>query len=106
MLNAFQQVEDGLTLHRSLQSQNRPQARAVAAACRAMDLAEQLYVGGLINYVDVVVAQGTALLAAVAATRARTAQLQTAINLILALGGGWSKADLPTECPARRRGRP
>ncbi len=97
VLNAFQQVEDGLTLYRSFQSQNQSQTQAVAAAYRAMNLTEQLYVGGLINYLDVVVAQETALLAAIAAAQARTSQLQTTVNLILAVGGGWSKADLPTE---------
>ena len=97
VLNAFQQVEDGLTLRRSLQLQNRSQVQAVAAADRAMNLTEQLYVGGLINYLDVVVAQETALLAAIAAAQARTSQLQNTVNLILAVGGGWSRADLPTE---------
>ena len=97
VLNAFQQVEDGLTLYRSLQLQNQAQAQAVAAAQRAMNMTEQLYVGGLNNYLDVVVAQETALLTAIAAAQAKTSQLQATANLILAVGGGWSKADLPTE---------
>ena len=97
VLAAFQQVEDGLTLQASLQSQTRSQSQSVAASTRAMSLTQQLYVSGLINYLDVVVAQETALLAEIAAAQARTAQLQNAANLILALGGGWSRADLPTE---------
>jgi NodT family efflux transporter outer membrane factor (OMF) lipoprotein len=97
VLNAFQQVEDGLTLSASLQVQNQDQLRAVTAATRAMDLTEQLYIGGINNYLDVVVAQQTALLAEIAAAQARTAQLQASANLILAVGGGWSMADLPTE---------
>ena len=97
VLNAFQQVEDGLTLSASLQVQNQDQLRAVTAANRAMNLTEQLYVGGINNYLDVVVAQQTALLAEIAAAQARTAQLQASANLILAVGGGWSTADLPTE---------
>jgi NodT family efflux transporter outer membrane factor (OMF) lipoprotein len=97
VLAAFQQVEDGLTLYASLQSQNRSQLQAVIAAQRAMNLTMQLYVGGIGLYLDVVVAQQTALLAEIAAAQARTAQLQASANLILALGGGWSTADLPTE---------
>lgn len=62
-----------------------------------MSLTQQLYLGGLVTYLDVVVAQETALLAAIAAAQARTAQLQTTANLILAVGGGWNTADLPTE---------
>jgi NodT family efflux transporter outer membrane factor (OMF) lipoprotein len=97
VLNAFQQVEDGLTFYASLRVQNRDQLRAVMAADRAMNLTEQLYVGGIVSYLDVVVAQQTALLAEIAAAQARTAQLQAMANLILAVGGGWSTADLPTE---------
>jgi len=97
VLAAFQQVEDGLTLQASLQSQTRSQFQAVAAANKAQSLTQQLYVGGLITYLDVVVAQETALLAATATAQARTAQLQNAVNLVLAVGGGWSTADLPTE---------
>ncbi len=97
VLAALQQVEDGLTLQASLRSQTRSQVQSVTASTRAMSLTQQLYVSGLINYLDVVVAQETALLAEIAAAQARTAQLQNAANLILALGGGWSTADLPTE---------
>jgi multidrug efflux system outer membrane protein len=97
VLVAFQQVEDGLTLQASLQSQNQSQVQAVTAANKAMSLTQQLYVGGLITYLDVVVAQQTALLAEIASAQARTLQLQSAANLVLAVGGGWSTADLPTE---------
>ena len=97
VLAAFQQVEDGLTLYGSLQSQTGSQQQAVAAASKAQSLTEQLYVGGLITYLDVVVAQETALTTAIAAAQARTAQLQNTVNLILAVGGGWSTQDLPTE---------
>jgi multidrug efflux system outer membrane protein len=97
VLAAFQQVEDGLTLYASFQSQTQFQLQALTAANKAMNLTQQLYLGGLVTYLDVVVAQETALLAAIAAAQARTAQLQTTANLILAVGGGWNTADLPTE---------
>ena len=97
VLTAFGQVEDGLTLYASLQSQYQAQAGSVTASNRAQNLTEQLYVGGLINYVDVVVAQETALLAQISAAQTRTAQLQATANLLVAVGGGWSSAELPTE---------
>ena len=98
VLSAFQQVEDGLTLYSSLQTQDQSQTQAVTAANQAMRLTEEeLYKGGLISYVDVVVAQETALLADIAAAQTRTAQLQATANLAVAIGGGWSSADLPTE---------
>ena len=108
VLAAFQQVEDGLTLQASLQSQTGSQLQAVAAANKAQSLTQQLYVGGLITYLDVVVAQETALLAEIAAAQAKTAQLQNTANLILAVGGGFTTQDLPTErgvLPFRAAGR-
>lgn len=97
VLTTFQQVEDGLSLYSSLESQSQSQSRAVTAANRAMKLTEQLYVGGIDVYLDVVVAQETALLAEIAAAQARTAQLQAIANLVAATGGGWNSSNLPTE---------
>ena len=53
--------------------------------------------GGLTSYVDVVVAQETSLVASIVAAQDQVARLQASVNLILALGGGWNTADLPTE---------
>jgi NodT family efflux transporter outer membrane factor (OMF) lipoprotein len=97
VLTAFQQVEDGLTLSGSLQSQTQAQQRAVDSANQAVTMTQQLYIGGTTTYLDVVVAQQTALLDALAAQQARTLQLQTTVSLIGALGGGWDRQDLPTE---------
>lgn len=97
VLTAFQQVEDGLTLSASLQSQTQAQQRAVGAANQAVTMTQQLYIGGAVTYLDVVVAQETALLAALASEQARTLQLQATVNLVSTLGGGWDRQDLPTE---------
>jgi NodT family efflux transporter outer membrane factor (OMF) lipoprotein len=97
VLTAFQQVEDALTLSGSLQVQTQALQRDVTAANKAVTMTQQLYIGGVITYLDVVVAQETALLAALASAQARTLQLQTTVNLIGALGGGWDIHDLPTE---------
>jgi multidrug efflux system outer membrane protein len=84
-----------LTLH--LQEQTQQQATAVAQAYKAQDLTLQLYIGGLTNYLDVVVAQETALTARIAEAQVQVSRVQAAVTLIRALGGGWSAADLPTE---------
>ncbi|HEX4740665.1 MAG TPA: efflux transporter outer membrane subunit [Caulobacteraceae bacterium] len=97
VLTAFEQVEDGLAQTALLQTQVQFQQVAVTEAVRAQDLALQQYVGGLTSYVDVVVAQETSLVASVTETQAQVARLQASVNLILALGGGWNTADLPTE---------
>lgn len=97
VLTAFQQVEDGLAQSLSLRSEVQFQQQAVTAANAAVALTEQLYIGGLVTYLDVVVAQETALTTAQADVQARALQLQTTVNLIGALGGGWSTQDLPGE---------
>lgn len=97
VLGAFGEVEDALTLNASLRVQGAAQKRAVASANRARDLTQQLYIGGLINYLDVVVAQETALLAATGGIQLNTGGMQSTVSLIRALGGGWSAEDLPTE---------
>ncbi|HEY1928906.1 MAG TPA: efflux transporter outer membrane subunit [Caulobacteraceae bacterium] len=97
VLAAFQEVEDGLAQTALLQRQTEYQQGSVAESVRAQNLALQLYVGGLTSYVDVVVAQETALVAGITAAQDQVARLQASVNLILALGGGWNTADLPTE---------
>jgi multidrug efflux system outer membrane protein len=97
VLRAFQEVEDGLALTQHLQDQTQQQATAVAAASKAQALTLQLYIGGLTNYLDVVVAQETALTARIVEAQVQVSRLQAAVTLIRALGGGWSAADLPSE---------
>lgn len=97
VLSAFQEVEDGLALTTSLQAQLQQQALAVADAQRAQTLSMQLYIGGLIDYLNVVVAQETELTAQIAQVQVEMSRLQAAVYLIRSLGGGWSIVDLPTE---------
>jgi NodT family efflux transporter outer membrane factor (OMF) lipoprotein len=95
VLDAFGQVEDNLATLRVLDEEARAQARAVAAAQRTLALVENRYKSGAITYLDVVVAQTTALTnerEAVAIARRRMA---ASVALVKALGGGWSTAALP-----------
>jgi outer membrane protein TolC len=73
------------------------QAAAVAQADQAQKLTLQLYVGGLTNYLDVVVAQETALTAEIVEVQVQVSRLQASVTLISAVGGGWSATDLPGE---------
>jgi outer membrane protein, multidrug efflux system len=97
VLAAFQEVEDGLALTVDLQAQAQQQSRAVAEAGKAQGLTLQLYVGGLTNYLDVLVAQQTELTALTFQVQVAVSRLQASVGLVLAVGGGWSTADLPTE---------
>ena len=97
VLSAFQEVEDGLALTTSLQAQSQDQAHAVADANKAETLSMQLYIGGLIDYLNVVVAQETELTARIAQVGVQASRVQASVDLIRALGGGWSTTDLPAE---------
>ena len=97
VLSAFQEVEDGLALTTNLQAQAQQQSQAVAEAGKAQTLTLQLYVGGLTNYLDALVAQQTELTALTTEVQVEVSRLQASVGLIRALGGGWSTADLPSE---------
>ena len=96
VLSAFQEVEDALTLTQQLKLESAQETQAVNAATTAQALSMRLYTDGLSDYLDVVVAQETALTAEIAETGVRTRQMQAAVQLILALGGGWNTAQLPS----------
>ncbi|CAN7774775.1 efflux transporter outer membrane subunit [Caballeronia sp. LjRoot31] len=96
LLQAFEQVEDNLTLTGKLSTEATQQEAALKAAVRAQNMALSLYTDGLDNYLNVTVAQIAALTAQIAEVQVQTRRLQTAVTLIGAFGGGWSTADLPT----------
>ena len=56
-----------------------------------------LYNDGLDNYLSVSVAQVQALAAQLAEVQIRVRQVQAAVSLIRALGGGWTVQELPDE---------
>ncbi|GBQ71113.1 secretion system type I outer membrane efflux pump lipoprotein NodT [Ameyamaea chiangmaiensis NBRC 103196] len=95
VLDAFQDVEDGLSLRTRLQTEAQQQEQAVGAAMRTQRMSMALYTGGLTNYLDVVVAQVAALTARIAEVKVQAEHLQATVRLIRALGGGWSRAELP-----------
>jgi len=97
VLTAFQQVEDSLSALRVLEDESAQTQQAVDAAQRTLVTINNRYLSGAITYLDVVVAQTTALTnerQAVAISRRRMA---ASVALVKALGGGWSAADLPTD---------
>jgi NodT family efflux transporter outer membrane factor (OMF) lipoprotein len=95
VLAAFQQVEDSLSNLRILTRELQQEDTAVQAADRAMQMATNLYRDGATNYLDVVVAQSAAYDAEQTALTLQTRTLQASVQLVRALGGGWSTEDLP-----------
>ena len=63
-----------------------------------------LYRNGALSFLDVVVAQTTALQAQQAALSIQTRRLQASVDLIQAIGGGWSDQQMPYSAEAGETG--
>ena len=94
VLTAFQQVEDNLSLLTNLSHEAHDEDDAATAAQDAATIATNRYSEGIVNYLDVVTAQTSYLQAKRNAEQVRTRRLQASVNLIRALGGGWSEVDM------------
>ena len=94
VLNAFREVQDNITGLEVLASARQSQADAVDSAKRQLDIATSRYVGGLVNYLDVVSAQQNLLSNEQEAAIIQGQRLVTSVLLVKALGGGWDAASL------------
>jgi NodT family efflux transporter outer membrane factor (OMF) lipoprotein len=94
VLTAFQEVEDGISGLRVLDQAAQTQQQTVDAAQRALTIANDRYVGGLVTYLDVVTAEQTLLDNKRLATQILGQRLTTSVALVKALGGGWDAASL------------
>lgn len=94
-LTAFQEVEDNLSSLRILEQEQAKQHEAVESAQNSAQLSINRYKGGLVTYLEVITAQTIAL------TNERTEmdllrrRMDTSVQLIRALGGGWNTSKLP-----------
>ena len=90
VLTAFQQVEDQLALLSQYGEAADAEREATAAAQRSLDLASNRYREGVASYLDVVSAQTANLQARRNALDLDTRQRRASVQLVRALGGGWS----------------
>jgi NodT family efflux transporter outer membrane factor (OMF) lipoprotein len=90
VLTSFQQVEDQLAALRILAQEAEAEGQAVAAAQEALDIANEQYRAGTVDYLQVIISQTTLLQARRTALDILTRRLVASVLLIEALGGGWS----------------
>ncbi len=97
VLAAFQEVEDGLSQTQRLATEDTQEHEASDQAVQALSISTMLYKDGLDNYLSVAVAQVQALATQLTEVQIRIRQIQAAVSLIRALGGGWTVQALPDE---------
>ena len=90
VLTAFQNVEDNLVAIRRLDQENKTQTASTEAAVRALYQANQRYQGGIATFLDVVVTENQALQSKLMLINIHTRRQVASVQLIKALGGGWS----------------
>jgi NodT family efflux transporter outer membrane factor (OMF) lipoprotein len=89
---AFQQVEDSLASLNHYHDAGVAESAAVESAQRTLDLSMALYVKGATDYLTVVTSQTAALQTQLQALNLDTLQLLSSVDLIRALGGGFTDA--------------
>jgi NodT family efflux transporter outer membrane factor (OMF) lipoprotein len=96
VLNAFQQVEDSLAGVRILSQQTLREREAVQSAETSLKLELGRYETGIDPFLSVVIAQNTLLANQETLVNTQVTEMTSAVQLILALGGGWDRSHLPT----------
>jgi outer membrane protein, multidrug efflux system len=97
VLNALEDTEGALVSYGRAQSRRDALQVAAAASDKASDLARRRFEGGLIDFLEVLDAERTALSAELLLSQSRTDAATSLVAVYKALGGGW---DLHTNPPA------
>lgn len=92
VLEALQEVEDLFSDWRSLQAEERIQQRALEAARSALRSMREQYETGLVDYLSLAQVETNTLSTEQAMLNLKNEQLQTAVRLFTALGGGWQES--------------
>ena len=91
VLVAFRDVEDQLSALRLLAEQSQAEGRAVTSAARSTALSEIRYRNGYVSQLELLDAQRTELRNRREALQVRSAQYQSTVALVRALGGTWDQ---------------
>jgi NodT family efflux transporter outer membrane factor (OMF) lipoprotein len=96
VLTAFQQVEDSLAATRILSQQAIKLREAIESADTALRLEIARYETGIDPYMNVMIAQIVLLTDRETLVTTQVSEMVAAVQLIMALGGGWDRSELPT----------
>lgn len=91
--NAFAEVSTALTAYQRLAEVERSQVEAVGSYREAVRLANERYLSGLSNYLEVLLAQRQLFPAESALAQVRFNRMAALVDLYRALGGGWTLKD-------------
>jgi outer membrane protein, multidrug efflux system len=91
VLTAFADVENNLAAEHLLASQFEKVMTASKAGRKQLEIANNRYSAGLVTYLEVAMAENTALGIERTATRLRGQQLVAVVSLIKSLGGSWQR---------------
>jgi NodT family efflux transporter outer membrane factor (OMF) lipoprotein len=97
VLNAFREVETGLSLTNRLTLAADRQDAAVGANFKAQNLTMELYQGALASSLELIYAQLATLTARIELVQIKAELLRASVELIRALGGGWNYRQLPKD---------
>jgi NodT family efflux transporter outer membrane factor (OMF) lipoprotein len=96
VLGAFQEVEDNLSALRILADEAEAQSAAVESARQSLALSNKRYKGGVTTYLEVLTAQTIQLSNERTQADVATRRFTASVQLIRALGGGWTREQLST----------
>jgi outer membrane protein, multidrug efflux system len=99
VLNALEDTEGALIVYGRSQSRRESLRVAAAASDKAADLARKRFEGGLIDFLEVLDAERTALSAELLLSQSRTDTATSLIAVYKALGGGWQSLAEPSSTP-------
>lgn len=100
-LTAFQEVEDDLAALRILEQETEQQRQATASAEDWLEVSTNRYKGGVDNYLQVIVAQTSALTNQRNEADILRRRMDASVLLIKALGGGWNASELVRQAQLR-----
>ena len=105
--SAFQAVEDNLSTLRILSQEVIEEQTAVNSAGRYVRLSQSRFRAGVDSYLNVITAQNALLTNRQTELQIQLRQMTASVSLVMALGGGWDPAQIPSykqllAAPAKR----